>query len=107
MTHHSLIKLIMNCILFLYFIFLARDCIRYFFIKGDFDPTKTKVLHFAGNPLALSRKLHAQELENLRDENEDLRRKIKALEQQDSGSSVAQSSLPSDTQSDDGKQVQG
>ena len=64
------------------------------------------MLHFAGNPLALSRKLHAQQLDNLRDENENLRRKIKALEQRSGDSSLVQS-LPSDTQPDDGKQVQG
>lgn len=80
--------------------------IESFFMQGDFDPTKTRVLHFAGNPLALSRKLHAQELDNLRDENEDLRRKVKALEQRTVGSSFAQS-LPSSSQEDDGKQLQG
>ena len=49
--------------------------------QGDFDPTKTKVVHFAGNPLALSRKIHAQEVDNLREENDDLHRKIRQLEQ--------------------------
>lgn len=75
-------------------------------LQGDFDPTKTKVLHFAGNPLALSRKLHAQQLDYLRDENEDLRRKVKALEQRSADTSSLAQSFQGGSQSEDGKSVQ-
>eukprot|EP00112_Aurelia_sp_Birch-Aquarium-sp1_P026102 Seg904.5 transcript_id=Seg904.5/GoldUCD/mRNA.D3Y31 product="Mitotic spindle assembly checkpoint protein MAD1" protein_id=Seg904.5/GoldUCD/D3Y31 len=51
-------------------------------LQGHFDPTKTKVLHLAKNPHAISRKLHTEEIDNLRDENEELRRKVKAFEKQ-------------------------
>ena len=92
---------------FLSFIcFLSKILFLLLFMKGDFDPTKTKVLHFAGNPLALSRKLHAQEMDKLRDENEDLRRRIKALEQHGSESSVVQT-LPSGIESGNDEQMQG
>eukprot|EP00794_Sanderia_malayensis_P009229 gene9229-10203_t len=50
-------------------------------LQGDFDPTKTKVVHFAGNPIALSRKMRAEELDRLRDENHELRRKLRQLRQ--------------------------
>ena len=83
----------------------GNKCLK-IFMQGDFDPTKTKVLHFSHNPLALSRRLHAQELDNLRDENEDLRRKIKVLEQ-NSTENLTTKSERADISSDDTKQVQG
>ncbi|CAH1795046.1 unnamed protein product [Owenia fusiformis] len=52
-------------------------------LQGDYDPTKTKVLHFSMNPAAIAQKNRAEELERLRDENEKLRARVKILEEAD------------------------
>jgi mitotic spindle assembly checkpoint protein MAD1 len=54
--------------------------------KGEYDPSKTKVVHFACNPSEMlykkqkEKKLKAKDAEKLVKENEELRAKLKALE---------------------------
>lgn len=50
-------------------------------LQGDYDPTKTKVLHFEMNPVAMASKQRAAELQMLREENEALKQRIKILEE--------------------------
>ncbi|KAK4307541.1 hypothetical protein Pmani_020688 [Petrolisthes manimaculis] len=49
-------------------------------LKGDYDPTKTKVLHFKDNPLARAREGRKTELERMKEANSELRERIKLLE---------------------------
>ncbi|XP_070540190.1 mitotic spindle assembly checkpoint protein MAD1-like [Ptychodera flava] len=55
-------------------------------IQGDFDPTKTKVVHFGMNPSAMARQKRAEELNQLREECEILRNRVRELEE--SGASI-------------------
>ncbi|XP_071536263.1 mitotic spindle assembly checkpoint protein MAD1-like [Panulirus ornatus] len=50
-------------------------------LKGDYDPTKTKVLHFKDNPLSKAIENHGTELQRLQTENEALQERIRLLEQ--------------------------
>ncbi|XP_078611717.1 mitotic spindle assembly checkpoint protein MAD1-like [Branchiostoma floridae x Branchiostoma japonicum] len=50
-------------------------------LQGDFDPTKTKVVHFGLNPTALRRQHRQEELEKLREECEKLRQRLRAAEE--------------------------
>lgn len=50
-------------------------------LQGDYDPTKTKVLHFEMNPVAIAAKQRAAELTRLREENEELKQRVKVLEE--------------------------
>ncbi|CAL4125588.1 unnamed protein product, partial [Meganyctiphanes norvegica] len=52
-------------------------------LKGDYDPTKTKILHFENNPLAKARENRENEIEHLRTENEKLMERIRLLESGD------------------------
>ena len=49
-------------------------------IQGDYDPTKTKVLHITRNPVAQAQQVRAEELKLLREENLRLRERVKVLE---------------------------
>ncbi len=49
--------------------------------QGEYDPTKTKVLHFRMNPADLAQKSRAMELKQLKEENEKLRERVKILEE--------------------------
>ena len=48
--------------------------------QGDFDPTKTQVVHFSDNPVDIARRKRAVQLEKLREENEKLRERVAILE---------------------------
>ncbi|CAH1274222.1 MAD1L1 [Branchiostoma lanceolatum] len=50
-------------------------------LQGDYDPTKTKVVHFGLNPTALRRQHRQEELEKLREECEKLRQQLRAAEE--------------------------
>lgn len=50
-------------------------------LQGDYDPTKTKVIHFEMNPVAMAAKQRAAELQRLREENETLKERIRVLEE--------------------------
>jgi hypothetical protein len=50
-------------------------------VQGDYDPTKTKVIHFEMNPVAMAAKQKAAELQMLREENEALKQRLKILEE--------------------------
>ncbi|XP_028395474.1 mitotic spindle assembly checkpoint protein MAD1-like [Dendronephthya gigantea] len=52
-------------------------------LQGDFDPSKVKVVHFSQNPFTHARQLRTVEVQHLRDECEKLRKKVKALEEDD------------------------
>ena len=49
--------------------------------QGDYDPTKTKVLHFAMNPTALAQKRRGEELGRLQEENAKLKKRLEVLEE--------------------------
>ncbi|ESP04629.1 hypothetical protein LOTGIDRAFT_135898, partial [Lottia gigantea] len=49
-------------------------------LQGEYDPTKTKILHFTMNPAARAQKVREDNLEVLRSENEKLRRRVEILE---------------------------
>ncbi|XP_069955113.1 mitotic spindle assembly checkpoint protein MAD1 [Cherax quadricarinatus] len=50
-------------------------------LKGDYDPTKIKILHFEKNPLAKAIENRGTEIQCLQTENEALRERVKLLEQ--------------------------
>jgi len=50
-------------------------------IKGDYDPTDTKVLHFRQNPTEVARGEHSASLDKLQSENDRLKARIKLLEE--------------------------
>lgn len=50
-------------------------------MQGDYDPTKTKVIHFEMNPVAMAAKQRAAEIQMLREENEALKQRLKILEE--------------------------
>ncbi|XP_071486404.1 mitotic spindle assembly checkpoint protein MAD1-like [Diadema antillarum] len=50
-------------------------------LKGDYDPTKTKILSFSMNPAAVAKKQKGEELEKLRAECETLRQRVRVLEE--------------------------
>ena len=52
-------------------------------LQGDYDPSKTKVLHFSHNPFTHARQLRSTEVEKLREECEKLRKRVKMLEDGD------------------------
>lgn len=49
--------------------------------KGDYDPTKVKVLHFKMNPADIAATQRREELKRLQEENERLRQRVKLLEE--------------------------
>ncbi|KAK6166145.1 hypothetical protein SNE40_022908 [Patella caerulea] len=49
-------------------------------LQGNYDPTKTKIVHFTMNPAAKAQQQREQDLEALRSENEKLRGRINILE---------------------------
>ena len=62
--------------------FLSVMCNFYCVLfQGDYDPTKTKVLHFAMNPTALAQKRRGEELERLQEENAKLKKRLEVLEE--------------------------
>ena len=50
-------------------------------IKGDFNPTDTKVLHFTNNPTAKAVEKRAAEMSELLNENTSLKARVKLLEE--------------------------
>ncbi|XP_064080559.1 mitotic spindle assembly checkpoint protein MAD1-like [Macrobrachium nipponense] len=50
-------------------------------LKGDYDPTTTKVLHFKNNPLSTAIENRETQLEMLEKENESLRERVRLLEE--------------------------
>ncbi|XP_068251184.1 mitotic spindle assembly checkpoint protein MAD1-like [Palaemon carinicauda] len=50
-------------------------------LKGDYDPTTTKVLHFKNNPLSAAIESRETQLETLQKENEALRERVRLLEE--------------------------
>ncbi|XP_050418798.2 mitotic spindle assembly checkpoint protein MAD1 [Patella vulgata] len=49
-------------------------------LQGNYDPTKTKIVHFTMNPAAKAQQQREQDLEVLRSENEKLRGRLNILE---------------------------
>uniref|UniRef100_A0A0B7A767 Spindle assembly checkpoint component MAD1 n=1 Tax=Arion vulgaris TaxID=1028688 RepID=A0A0B7A767_9EUPU len=50
-------------------------------LQGDYDPSKTKVVHFTLNPCALAQKARCEELQKLKEENERLTKRNQILEE--------------------------
>ncbi|GFR74401.1 mitotic spindle assembly checkpoint protein MAD1-like [Elysia marginata] len=50
-------------------------------LQGDYDPTKTKIIHFLQNPHALAQKEREEELEKLKEDNEKLKKRNQILEE--------------------------
>ncbi|RUS86158.1 hypothetical protein EGW08_006106 [Elysia chlorotica] len=50
-------------------------------LQGDYDPSKTKIIHFRLNPFALAQKEREEELEKLREDNEKLKKRNQILEE--------------------------
>ncbi|XP_070187007.1 mitotic spindle assembly checkpoint protein MAD1-like isoform X2 [Littorina saxatilis] len=50
-------------------------------LQGDYDPSRTKVLHFSMNPAAVAQRQRQQEVERLTVENERLMARVQLLEQ--------------------------
>ncbi|XP_067673796.1 mitotic spindle assembly checkpoint protein MAD1-like isoform X2 [Haliotis asinina] len=55
-------------------------------LQGDYDPSKTKVVHFTMNPAELAQRQREEEVKRLHDENDKLKQRLKLLEE--SGGSV-------------------
>ncbi|XP_059835783.1 mitotic spindle assembly checkpoint protein MAD1 isoform X1 [Hypanus sabinus] len=49
-------------------------------LQGDYDPSKTKVLHLSMNPMSLAKEHHITELKSLKEECEQLRERVRILE---------------------------
>ncbi|NXJ03296.1 MD1L1 protein, partial [Odontophorus gujanensis] len=49
-------------------------------MQGDYDPSKTKVLHFSMNPASLAKQQHKEEQQHLQEECERLRELVRVLE---------------------------
>nr|KAG5709485.1 hypothetical protein BaRGS_023167 [Batillaria attramentaria] len=50
-------------------------------LQGDYDPTRTKVLHFSANPASLAQQQREKEVERLQEENARLAARVQLLEQ--------------------------
>lgn len=74
--------------------FILETRIEQRHLQGDYDPTKTKVLHFSMNPHAIAQKQKAEELKQLKEENEKLKTRLQLLEE--SGGKVADLTLTVD-----------
>ncbi|NWS29984.1 MD1L1 protein, partial [Polioptila caerulea] len=48
-------------------------------LQGDYDPSRTKVLHFSMNPLSLAKQQHKEEQQQLQEECERLRELVRVL----------------------------
>ncbi|XP_038068435.1 mitotic spindle assembly checkpoint protein MAD1-like [Patiria miniata] len=59
-------------------------------LKGDYDPTKTKIISFAQNPAALARQERAAETKHLKEEVERLRNRVQVLKEGGAGEDVTQ-----------------
>ncbi|XP_071106833.1 mitotic spindle assembly checkpoint protein MAD1-like [Haliotis cracherodii] len=55
-------------------------------LQGDYDPSKTKVVHFTMNPAEIAQRHREEEMKRLQDENDKLKQRLKLLEE--SGGSV-------------------
>ncbi|XP_069784400.1 mitotic spindle assembly checkpoint protein MAD1 isoform X3 [Narcine bancroftii] len=49
-------------------------------MQGDYDPSKTKVIHLSMNPMSLAKEHRISELRNLKEECEQLRERLRILE---------------------------
>ncbi|XP_051877973.1 mitotic spindle assembly checkpoint protein MAD1 isoform X1 [Pristis pectinata] len=49
-------------------------------LQGDYDPSKTKVLHLSMNPMSLAKEHRIAELKSLKEECEQLRERVRILE---------------------------
>ncbi|XP_048465798.1 mitotic spindle assembly checkpoint protein MAD1-like isoform X2 [Rhincodon typus] len=52
-----------------------------YILQGDYDPTKTKVLHLSMNPCSLAKEHHITEQKSLKEECEHLRERVRILEE--------------------------
>eukprot|EP00095_Tigriopus_kingsejongensis_P000786 maker-scaffold67_size430214-snap-gene-3.28 protein:Tk00786 transcript:maker-scaffold67_size430214-snap-gene-3.28-mRNA-1 annotation:"mitotic spindle assembly checkpoint protein mad1" len=50
-------------------------------IKGDYNPTETRVLHFKSNPMSLAVETRGKELQTLQSENEALKARVNLLQE--------------------------
>ncbi|RMX43959.1 hypothetical protein pdam_00019816 [Pocillopora damicornis] len=50
-------------------------------MRGYYDPTKTKIVHLSMNPSSVAKQQRGEELENLRKENEYLKRRLTVVEE--------------------------
>ncbi|BFZ17481.1 hypothetical protein BsWGS_20520 [Bradybaena similaris] len=50
-------------------------------LQGDYDPSKTKIVHMTMNPCAVAYQARAQQLEKLKEENDNLRKRNQILEE--------------------------
>ncbi|GFO28634.1 mitotic spindle assembly checkpoint protein mad1-like [Plakobranchus ocellatus] len=50
-------------------------------LQGDYDPTKTKIIHMLENPHSLSQKARQEELDRLREDNKKLKKRNQILEE--------------------------
>ncbi|XP_041363278.1 mitotic spindle assembly checkpoint protein MAD1-like isoform X2 [Gigantopelta aegis] len=50
-------------------------------LQGDYDPTRTKVVHFSMNPAQLAQDQRSLDREKLQEENEKLKQRLKLLEE--------------------------
>lgn len=51
------------------------------YLQGYYDPTKTKIVHLSMNPSSVAKQQRGEELENLRKENEYLKRRLTVVEE--------------------------
>ncbi|XP_033747905.1 mitotic spindle assembly checkpoint protein MAD1-like [Pecten maximus] len=61
--------------------FILESRIEQRHLQGDFDPTKTKVLHFSMNPVALAQAKKKEIIAELTEENDKLKHRLKLLEE--------------------------
>lgn len=61
--------------------FILESRIEQRHLQGDFDPTKTKVLHFSMNPVAVAQAKKKEIIAELTEENEKLKHRLKLLEE--------------------------
>lgn len=62
---------------------LVTQCASGFFFsatQGDYDPSRTKVLHFSMNPMSLAKQQRKEEQQQLQEECERLRELVRVLE---------------------------
>ncbi|XP_060071718.1 mitotic spindle assembly checkpoint protein MAD1-like [Ylistrum balloti] len=61
--------------------FILESRIEQRHLQGDYDPSKTKVLHFSMNPVAMAQAKKKEIIAELTEENEKLKHRLKLLEE--------------------------
>lgn len=61
--------------------FILESRIEQRHLQGDYDPSKTKVLHFSMNPVAMAQAKKKEIIAELKEENEKLKHRLKLLEE--------------------------